>query len=83
MSALMPRYFFDVIDSDGIQRDEQGQVFQDVQQADEEALTALLDIAREYMLRREDATLRIEVRNDQDNVVLRKSLDLKQDVIDR
>jgi hypothetical protein len=46
-------------------------------------LTALLDIAREYMLRREDATLRIEVRNDQDNVVLRKSLDLKQDVIDR
>lgn len=83
MSALMPRYFFDVIDSDGIQRDEQGQVFQDVQQADEEALTALLDIAREYMLRRDGATLRIEVRDDQDSVVLRKSLDLKQDVIDR
>ena len=52
MSAFMPRYFFDIIDAQGIQRDEAGRIFPAFQAANDEALTALLDIAREQMLGR-------------------------------
>ena len=78
----MPRYFFDVIDSEGIQPDEIGQFFPNRQRAEEEALTALLDIAREQMLSCQSGTLQIEIRNDQDRSIVRKSLDLKQDVVE-
>lgn len=82
MSAPMPRYFFDIVDAKGVQRDEEGQNFPDAQAAGDEALIALLDIAREQVLSRQGASLRIEIRNDKDGSILRQSLNLQQDVIE-
>lgn len=77
----MPRYFFDVIDADGIQRDDAGQTFPDQQAANVVASTALLDIARD-LVGRNSTSLRIEIRNDADATVVRKRLELTQDVIE-
>lgn len=82
MSAPMPRYFFDIVDAKGVQRDEEGQTFPDAEAAGDEALIALLDIAREEMPSRQGASLRIEIRNDKDGSIVRKSLNLQQDVIE-
>lgn len=82
MSMPMPRYFFDVIDAAGVHRDQEGQMFASAQAADQEALIALLDIAREDLLKRRGGSLRIDVRNDQNNRIARKFLDVHQDVIE-
>ncbi|AZN72027.1 hypothetical protein D5400_12720 [Georhizobium profundi] len=82
MSIPMPRYFFDVIDAAGVHRDQEGQLFPTAQAADDEALIALLDIAREDMPKRRGGSLRIDVRNDQDNSIARKFLEVHQDVIE-
>jgi hypothetical protein len=82
MSAPMPRYFFDIVDAKGVQRDEEGQTFPDAEAAGDEALIALLDIAREEMPSRQGASLRIEIRNDKDGSIARKTLNLEQDVIE-
>lgn len=82
MSVPMPRYFFDIVDAKGVQRDEEGQTFPDAQAAGDEALIALLDIAREEVLSRRTGSLRIEIRNDIDGSIVRKFLDLQQDVIE-
>jgi hypothetical protein len=82
MDIPMPRYFFDVIDGAGVHRDREGQMLPNAQAADDQALIALLDIAREDLLKRRTGSLRIDVRNNQNNLIARKFLDVHQDVIE-
>jgi hypothetical protein len=82
MSIVMPRYYFDVIDTDGTQTDSEGQQFADLQAANVEALIALLDIAREHLIHHVGGSLHIVIRDEHDHVVLRNSLRLTQEVTD-
>jgi len=62
----MGRYYFDLIDSDGLAVDEEGLELQDLQEAGEEAALSLADAARDG-LRRSDGSLNrlsVEVRTD-------------------
>lgn len=69
MSQTMPRYYFDVVDSQGTERDDVGQVLPNLQAARKESLRALIDIAREQFASGRTATLQINVRTD-DNIAV-------------
>jgi hypothetical protein len=69
MSQAMPRYYFDVVDAQGTERDDVGQVLPNLQAARKESLRALIDIAREQFGSGRSATLQINVRTD-DNIAV-------------
>lgn len=68
------RYFFDLKDSKFTYRDEQGQEFASLQDAEAEAIKSLSDIARDARAPKDFADAKVEVRNEASHIVLRMTL---------
>ena len=72
----MPRYFFDTYDGEAFIRDEDGLVLEDLQQARDEAVLALPDIARETLPDGDRRDYVVEVRDEAGRKVWRATLSL-------
>jgi hypothetical protein len=66
----MPRYFFDVRQSDGLTTDTEGEELADIDAASREAALAAVHLAKEH-LSATGSTLTVEVRNEKGQYVLR------------
>ena len=67
----MPRYFFDLFNSDGPTRDEEGQELPSLQAARDRAVEAIRSILREELLHGEiDLRGRVEIRDEGGGVAL-------------
>ena len=78
----MARYYFDVHDSQGFHRDEDGDEFGSLKEAQDQAQALLPDIAREELPDGELHEITCEVRNDAGRIIYRARLTLRADVVD-
>jgi hypothetical protein len=72
----MPRYFFDVIDTGDSTRDEEGVEFADLEEARQEALRTLGEIAKDELPDGDRREFTIHIREDNGPPVLTPSLSL-------
>lgn len=70
----MPRFFFDIQDRDGCHRDEAGDEFDDLAQAQDQARALLSDIARWQSFESGQETLACCVRDSEGEVIYRGEL---------
>lgn len=72
----MPRYFFDLVNGDGLVRDEMGsQMPENRDSLLREVGRILTDLAREELADRDHGAIRVHVRDDNDRSVLQGTLD--------
>ena len=70
----MPRYFFDTRDGDKFIRDDEGIVFDTIQEARDEATGGVADMAKDALPGRVRREIAVEVRDAADVRLLRASL---------
>lgn len=74
----MPRYFFDLVNGDGLVRDEMGsQMPENRDSLLREVSRILTDLAREELTDREHGAISVLVRDDHDRSVLSGTLDFR------
>jgi hypothetical protein len=78
----MSRFFFDTYDQDHLSRDEEGIEFNTRAQVQQNAIDALPDMAREALPNGSTHDFRVEVRNEEGEVVFRASLELRSEWVE-
>lgn len=78
----MPRYYFDLITSEGITTDEQGQVMSGLDAMRREALQVLPDVARDELPDGDRDVFAIRVRDETGRYIFEATLSLKADWLD-
>lgn len=78
----MPRYYFDVYDSDGLAADEDGQELASRESARRAAIEVLPDIARDELPRGDREVFAVKVRDESGRYIFEASLSLSADWID-
>ena len=70
------RYYFDVLNGNGLQQDETGQDFPDRSSLEQEVIRILTDIAREELPTNEAGMIHVEVRDDRAQAIYSGSIAL-------
>lgn len=65
----MERYFFDLVNGNGLVRDEQGQIISTRAEISREVSRILTDIAREELPESGEGTISVEVRDERDKPI--------------
>ena len=73
----MPRYFFDLTDRQGFHRDEFGVEFANAQEARDQAVCLLPDVARLEMPNGDQHDIRVQMRDKSDTVIYDATLSLR------
>jgi hypothetical protein len=72
----MPRYYFDLINGDGLTPDDDGQVFETREEVRDEAVRILPDIARDEMPDGGDVSITVKVRDEAGRHIFEATLSL-------
>jgi hypothetical protein len=78
----MPRYFFDVINSQGPMRDDEGLELPTAEAVTSTAALMLLDLARDEIVHQQNLTVSVRVRDDHDLHIFASRLGLTSQWLD-
>ncbi|MGX5826640.1 DUF6894 family protein [Mesorhizobium sp. 43Arga] len=72
--SIMPRYYFDLYNGDGLTVDDDGQVFETRERLRSEAMRILPDIVRDEMLQGDHTAITVKVRDEGGRQIFEASL---------